>query len=267
MLIGKVGNRDLHAQIAFPKDVATSHPAVVLIHGGGWVGGSFRSPGAVLHFAKMGYFALSVDYRLSSEAKWPAQIQDCKLAVRWVRANAASYDVDPAHIGAIGVSAGGHLAACLGTMADVVAYEGDGGCPGVSSAVQAVVDNFGPADFTRPAIYSVAATHLTERLLGATLAQNPDLWKSASPIAYAKAGDPPMLLMQGDADVIVPPAQATAFDQALTQAGVPHQLVIVKNAGHDFKPLPGTTIDPSQPELDKILAAFLDKYLKGTPTP
>jgi len=261
VVIGKGGDRDLHAEMAYPKNAVTPLPAVIFIHGGGWLHGDYRSA-PIVRLAKTGYFAASIEYRLSDVAKWPAQIQDCKLGVRWLRANAAQYHVDPNRIGVWGTSAGGHLVACLGTMADVKAYEGDGGFPGVSSAVQAVVDYFGPTDFTRPGIYTPRATEVTEGLFGVPLQQNPDLWKSGSPLTYVKAGDPPMLLVHGDSDNVVPLAQSTVFDEALTKAGVPHQFLIVKNAGHGLAPNPGTTIDPSNAEIQKTLDAFLAKYLK-----
>ena len=261
VVIGKGGNQDLHAEIAYPKDATAPLPAVIYIHGGGWIGGSHKqSP--IIPLAQAGYFAASIEYRLDNVAKWPAQIQDCKLGVRWLRANAAKYNIDPNRIGVWGASAGGHLVACLGTMADVKEYEGDGGYPGVSSAVQAVVDFYGPTDFVSPDIYTPEALRLTTGLFGMPREQNLDFWKSGSPIFYVKAGDPPMLLVHGDADTLVPLAQSTSFDAALTKAGVPHELVIVKNGGHGFSPMPGTTIDPSRAEIEKDVLAFFAKYLK-----
>jgi len=255
------GIADLHAEMAWPKDATAPMPAVIYIHGGGWIGGSYKG-GPLLHLAQTGYFAASIEYRLSNVAKWPAQIEDCKLAVRWLRANAAHYHVDPNRIGVWGESAGGHLVTCLGTMADVKDYEGTGGYPGVSSAVQAVVDFYGPTDFTVHGIYTPEASRLTQGLFGVPRDQNPGLWKSGSPIDYVKAGDPPMLLVHGDSDNLVPLAQSTTFDAALTQAGVPHQLLIVKNAGHGFGPKPGTLIDPTKAGIQKAVDSFLAKYLK-----
>jgi acetyl esterase/lipase len=262
VVIGQGGGRDLHAEVAYPKDATGPLPAVIYIHGGGWVGGSHRQA-PIYVLAKAGYFAASIEYRFSSEAKWPAQIQDCKLGVRWLRANAAKYNIDPNKIGVWGASAGGHLVTCLGTMADVKEYEGDGGYPGVSSAVQAVVDFYGPTDFITPQIYSDQAKNLTQGLFGVPREQNPDLWKSGSPYFYVKAGDPPMLLVHGDADTLVPLAQSTEFDEALTKANVPHQLIVVKNGEHGFKPLPNTTTSPSNAEIGKDVLAFFDKYLRG----
>ena len=123
---------------------------------GGWIGGTYHW-GGIVHLAQTGYFAASIEYRLDNVAKWPAQIEDCKLAVRWLRANAGKYHVDPNRIGVWGGSAGGHLVLCLGTMAEVKEYEGDVGYPGVSSAVQAVVDYYGPTDLVTPNIYSEQA--------------------------------------------------------------------------------------------------------------
>ncbi len=154
VVIGKGGGRDLHAEVAYPENATRPMPAVLFIHGGGWAYGSpqpVHKPGGILaSLAKQGYFAAWTEYRLSGEAKWPAQIQDCELAVRWLRANAKKYGVDPKRIGIWGPSAGGHLVACMATMADVNEYHGDGGYPKISSAVKVVVDWFGATDLTDP---------------------------------------------------------------------------------------------------------------------
>ncbi|MCE0482692.1 MAG: alpha/beta hydrolase [Methylacidiphilales bacterium] len=264
VVFGQGGGRDLHAEIAYPNGAKAPLPAIIYIHGGGWVGGSQHdSYLPVAKIAQHGYFVASIEYRLSKEAKWPAQIEDCKLAVRWLRANATKYNVNPNRIGAWGDSAGGHLVACLGTMADQKQYEGAGGYPDVSSAVQAVVDFYGPTDFTRPDIYSPQAAWLTQGLFGMPYDKDPEVWKSGSPLYFVKPDDPPMLLVHGDADVLVPLAQSTVFDEALTKAGVPHQLLIVKNAGHVFGPKPGTAIDPSREEIEKAVFAFLAKHLQA----
>lgn len=265
VVIGKGGDRDLHADIAYPEGATHPLTAVIWVHGGGWVSGTYK-PSPILQLAQNGFFAASIEYRTSNIAKWPAQIQDCKLGVRWLRANAAKYQVDPNHIGAYGASAGGHLVACLATMSDPK-FEGDGGYPGVSSAVQAVVDSFGPTDFINydPAINSPEANRVTEMLFGVPYKQNPDLWKSGSPVAYVKAGDPPVFIIHGDSDKTVPLAQATAFDAALTKAGVVHQFIIVKNCGHDLAANPGTRIEPDRDEIGKAIYAFFAKYLKGSP--
>ena len=263
VVIGKGGGRDLHAEIAYPSAAVSPLPAVVYVHGGAWSGGSHKRPAVLLQLAQAGYFAASIEYRLSGEAKWPAQIQDCRLAIRWLRANAAKYHVNPERIGVWGDSAGGHLAACLGTMAEVKEYEGDGGFPRVSSAVQAVIDFYGPTSLVATATDASGGyppNHMKpiEALFGVPYAENPELWKSGSPLRYVKAGNPPMLLVHGDSDRTVHLAQSTMFAAALAKAGVPHQFLVVKNAGHGFPPLP----HPVRVEIDRTVYDFLAKYLK-----
>jgi len=261
VVFGKGGAQDLHATLAYPKNPTGPLPALIHIHGGGWAKGDYNHDD-IIHWARAGYFTASIEYRLDGVAKWPAQIQDCKCAVRWLRANAAQYNVDLNRIGVIGESAGGHLVACLGTMADVKEYEGDGGYPGVSSAVQAVVDFYGPTDFITTNMDSSGAAPVVVGLFGVPRVQNPDLWKSGSPVAYVKAGDPPMLLVHGDSDTTVPLEQSIVFDAALTKAGVPHEFVIVKNAGHGLFPSPpGAKIDPDRPVVNQTVLDFLAKYL------
>jgi acetyl esterase/lipase len=255
-----VNGYPLHAQLSYPKNPAGLLPAIMHIHGGGWIKGSYKFNTVAM--ARNGYFGISIEYRLDDVAPWPAQIEDCKLAVRWLRANAARYHVDPNRIGVFGESAGGHLVACLATMADQTPYD-VGDYPGVSSAVQAVVDFFGPTDFTRADKYSPPAIEMTEQLLGVSYTEDPAAWKSASPVFFVKAGDPPVLIVQGAADGLVPPAQSIEFDEALAKAGVEHRLILVKNADHSFKPNPpGSTIDPSLAQIDAAMYAFFDAHLK-----
>ena len=256
-VFGKGGDGDLHADLMWPNDATAPMPAIIHIHGGGWIAGGYHWDGGLANFAKHGYFAASIEYRLDNIAKWPAQIQDCKCAVRWLRANAAKYNVDPNRIGVIGESAGGHLVACLDTMADVKEYEGDGGWPGVSSAVQAVVDFYGPVDFTRKASF----VNLGPALFGAPFLANPDLWKSGSPKFHVAEGDAPVLMVHGDVDQVVPVAQSQAFDAALAKTRVPHQLLVVHNALHGLSAKPGTTIDPSWSIINQTVLDFFAKYL------
>ena len=251
----------LHARLSHPKNPTGLLPAIIYVHGGGWIHGDYRvAPTGAM--AEHGYFAMSIEYRLSNVAKWPAQIEDCQTAVRWLRANAAQYHVDPNRVGAWGASAGGHLVACLATMADQTQYDvGDN--PKMSSAVQAVVDFFGPTNFIQPGHYTPAATKFTLGLMGMPLAQDSAAWKSASPAYFVKAGDPPVLIVHGAADKLVPVAQSTDFDAALTQAGVEHQLILVKNGNHGFKPNPpGSTIDPSLAQISADVYTFFDAHLK-----
>jgi acetyl esterase/lipase len=255
-----VNGYPLHAQLSYPKNPTGLLPAIIHIHGGGWIEGSYKFDTATM--ARHGYFAISIEYRLDNVAKWPAQIEDCKLAVRYLRANAAQYHVDPDRIGVFGDSAGGHLVDCLATMADQTQYDvGDN--PGVSSAVQAVVDFYGPTDFTRPDRWPAATVNLIVGLMGTPYAQNPDAWKSASPVCFVKAGDPPVLIVQGVADGIVPAEQSSGFADALEKAGVEHQLILVKNGDHGFKPNPpGSKIDPAWDQINAALYSFFDAHLK-----
>jgi len=232
VVIGTGGGRPLHAEVARPKTApAQPMPAVIIVHGGGWSEGSHKDSRLYLFLASKGYFAASVEYRLTGEAKWPAQIEDCKLAVRWLRANAAKYNVDPNRIASIGGSAGGHLAVCLGVMGDESRFEGEGGYPGVSSKVQAVVDTNGPTDF-------IHAFRDVPHLLGGTLAEKPDVYKAASPIEYVRAGLPPFLVLHGDKDGAVPFAQSSTFVEALQKAGVKVKFVVFKGVGHNLTETP-----------------------------
>lgn len=265
--IGKGGDRVLHAEIARPeKPSAKPMPAVLWIHGGGWSGGSHRGNGA-LWLATQGYFTASIEYRLSGEAKWPAQIEDCKLGVRWLRANAAKYNVDPNRIGCWGSSAGGHLVACLGTMDDA-RFEGCGGYEGVSSRVQAVVDYCGPADMTEGSAGIQGAKDDNDSkallgLFGKPFKKKPETWRDGSPIVYVKPGNPPFLIVHGDADRTVPFVQSERLEIALRKAGVPVQLLRVKGGGHNMmaaKDAPPAEPDPQS--IRAVVTAFFDKHLK-----
>src|ERR1700677_4162121 len=130
VVYGKGGAQDLRAEICYSKKITGPMPGLICVHGGGWMEGNKNSID-LTHFARAGYFAVSIDYRLSPVAKWPAQIQDCKRAVRWLRANAAQYNVDPARIGLWGGSAGAHLVDLIATTPNLPEFEGDGGWPGI----------------------------------------------------------------------------------------------------------------------------------------
>jgi acetyl esterase/lipase len=266
--IGHGGGRVLHAKIAAPtKTPDAPMPAVVIIHGGGWAAGSYLS--IPYPFVPKRYFIASIEYRLSHEAPWPAQIEDCKLGVRWLRANAAKYHVDPNRIACLGGSAGGHLVACMGTI-DSPDLEGDGGYPGVSSKVQAVVDMSGPTDFTQgnfglgganiDAKSLARDVGLETAFLGGTQAQKPEVWKQASPITWVRAGDPPFFILQSETDTIVSPRQATTFADALKKAGVPVQLVMIKNAPPKGHSRAGGV--PDEATQNDEIHQFLDRYLK-----
>jgi acetyl esterase/lipase len=276
VIIGKGGDLPLHLRLIHTQAVpSTPAPAVLLVHGGGWAHGSYLSGGWERHgykFVAAGFFAAQVEYRLVGVATWPAQIQDCKLAVRWLRSHAAQYGIDPNRIGCMGSSAGGHLVACLGTMDDDPSLEGDGGCPGVSSKVNAVIDISGPVNFTSgtfgdsdaiDAKHKAADIGMLTALLGGSFQQNPAVWNQASPITHLHAGDPPFLLLYGEKDPIVPVSQGIAFANALKQAGVPYEFHIVKNAGHilgSVKGLPPPEMSGNQ--VDDLMMQFLKTSMK-----
>jgi acetyl esterase/lipase len=264
VVYAKVGDRELHIDFAFPKEESSKPlPIIVWVHGGAWRSGSHK-PNAALRFVRYGYATASVEYRLSGEAIFPAAIWDCKAAIRYIRANAAKYNIDPDHIGVWGGSAGGHLVALLGTSGGVKELEGSYGNVGVSSRVQAVCDHFGPTDLTSPtAIYfeKFKKNPFTE-FLGGKVAEKMDLAKLASPISHISKDDPPFLIMHGDSDGLVPASQSEIFYDALRHAEVPVQFVKVKNGDHGF----GSNKD-EHPPVDKLrlmMMEFFDKYLKNS---
>ena len=230
-------------------------PVVVWVHGGGWLNGSKdKCPAAWL--AESGDYAVaSMDYRLASEAPWPAQMEDCRDAVRWLRQHAADYGLDSDHVGVWGSSAGGHLVALVGTL-DVPADET------VSSRVQAVCDWFGPSDLLTmpPNVISETRTRAQVEksngavLLGAAVMDIPERAKSASSLHQVSSGDAPFLIMHGDADPGVPLEQSVKLHEKLVAAGVPSSLEVVAGAGHggpEFK----------TDEVKQTVRAFFDRHL------
>lgn len=248
------GGRTLKLHIVRPKpQPAAPMPVVVWVHGGGWRSGNKEQGLArIIPLAQRGYLGVTVEYRLSQEAIFPAQIEDVKCAIRFLRAKAKEYGLDSEHIGAWGSSAGGHLAALLGTSGGVTELEGKGGWADYSSRVQAVVDWFGPTDFSlinRPD--PMGAENL---LLGGTPAQKPELARLASPVAHVSADDPPFLIQHGDRDPLVPVEQSKLFEAALKAAGVSAALTILPGAGH------GGAAFTTTENLEKIYG-FFDQVL------
>ena len=232
-----------------PKKPDGPLPIVVWIHGGGWRGGDKRRCRALL-LVKRGYAVASVNYRLSREATFPAQIHDCKSAIRWIRANAKKYSIDPDRIGVWGGSAGGHLVALLGTSGGVKALEGDGANLDQSSRVQAVADFCGPADLTA---FKGAdrSRRLLEAFLGGPVDDNLAKAALASPVTHITKDDPPFLIMHGSADPVVPAAQSRRLPTALKKAGIDTTLRIIEGAGHGV----------SGPGVHNQVTAFFDKHL------
>ena len=244
------------------RDTRDPPPLVVWLHGGGWtIGDKGQRPPAQtnLHGALGDSYAVArVNYRLSQIAQFPAQIYDCKAAIRWLRGHAEEYGYDPDHIGVWGLSAGGHLAALLGVTAGMTALEGTlGEYLDESSAVQAVCDYVGPVDLTllaeqAPKENVEELEGYVSHLLGGPLADTYELAVLASPVSHVSSDDAPFLIVQGDNDGLCSVHQSIALDQALTQAGVPTQLLIIPGASHVF---------PYDADIVAAVRRFFDQYL------
>ncbi|MDO8586405.1 MAG: alpha/beta hydrolase [Armatimonadota bacterium] len=254
---GKAGEKALLMDLALPKATGKPSPAVVWIHGGGWRQGS-KAPNVAAWLAGHGYAAASIEYRFSKEAVFPAQIHDCKAAIRFLRAHSKDYNIDPKRIGVWGASAGGHLAALLGTSGGVKALEGDCGSPGLSSRVQAVCDFFGPADLTVLEGISGIVPNPVSDLLGGPVREKPALAKLASPVTHVTRGDPPVFIVHGELDTLVPIRQSERFRDVLTKSGVDVKLLRVKNAGHGFN----SSSEPSLDQIAREVLKFFDRMLK-----
>ena len=223
-----------------PKQTEAGQPPalVVFIHGGGWENGNKNNARILVPLMKQGFACASINYRLSGDAIFPAQIHDCKAAIRWLRSKADEFGYDGAQIGVWGSSAGGHLVALLGTSGDVAELEGDLGVTKVSSRVQAVCDYFGPTDFTR-FIKKQPSTDPQKpdnpqisKLLGGPLYEHREAAQAASPVTYITADDPPFYIVHGDQDRVVPISQSELLKEALEKAGVTTQYRVVPGAGH-----------------------------------
>jgi acetyl esterase/lipase len=243
-----------------------SVPLVVYFHPGGWRGGDksgvLLSPDHVM-FYQLGFAVASVDYRLAPRFRFPAQIQDAKLAIRFLRRNAAAFGIDPDRIGAWGASAGAHLAFLLGTTNAADGLEGPG-LEGVSSEVRAAVGWFGPTDLNDYAQGSPASIlDMLTDLLGCPPPDCPATAAWASPVTYVRAAGPPILVVHGESDDVVPYRQAEIFAERLRAAGNGGALIKVKNANHGFAPVPGDAeIRPSLAEIFCLLAAHLGRELE-----
>jgi acetyl esterase/lipase len=213
-------------------------PLVVWIHGGGWRNGSKdRTP--ALPLLADGFAVASVTYRFSQDAPFPAQIEDCKAAIRWLRAHAKELNIDPARIGVWGSSAGGHLVAMLGTAGEMNDWD-KGDNLSESSRVQAVCDWFGPAELLTMGAQSGPDSRIQHdspdspeaRLVGGALQENKDKARAASPLSYVSADDPPFLIMHGDRDLLVPHQQSVDFQSALKRVGVVSTRRTLEGSGH-----------------------------------
>jgi acetyl esterase/lipase len=239
------------------------YPLLVIIHGGGWTAGDKRGElpsAAIPGLLDLGYAVASVNYRLAPEWVFPAQLLDVKAAIRYLRAKAADYGLDPDRFAVVGESAGAHLAALVGTTQNIAELDDPAlGNIGVSSAVQAVVDYYGPANLNtsdaqralNPACPSEPDPNIT-LLLGESPATAPDLAAAASPVTYLEPGQdlPPFFIAHGDADCVVPYQQSVELHDAI-EAVAPgrSQLSVVPGSGHYF--------DFDFDSQNEALAAFL----------
>jgi acetyl esterase/lipase len=228
------------------QEAARPRPVIIWVHGGAWLAGSKeRCPAR--RFVAQGFVVASINYRLSQHATFPAQIQDCKAAVRWLRAHADQYNLDPERFGVWGASAGGHLVALLGTAGGVSDFD-VGENLDFSSRVQAVCDFFGPTDFTKMRDFPSTMDHDAadspeSKLIGGAVQENKEKAQRANPITYATKDDPPFLIVHGDKDPLVPHNQSELLLAALTKAKVETKLYSVKDGGH------GGFQDPNVPAL------------------
>lgn len=255
------GGSSLTMDIFYPIPGNSPAPALMYIHGGGWYSGDKTTgagPSDIPELVARGYLVVAVNYRLAPKYKFPAQIEDVSCAVRFIRTHADSLGIDPARIGAWGDSAGGHLVTLLGVTDAYCGFDCACGCGGVSDRVQAVVDIYGPTDLT--AMYAMDNSPHIEHVFGTTDPES-QLIKLASPVTYVSSDDPPFLIIHGEDDEVIQPDQSQALYQRLAEAGVPAELLVVKNCGHCFKAV-GGDISPTRYEITRRMADFFDRYLK-----
>jgi acetyl esterase/lipase len=253
--------------IYFPEKAAEKpQPLLIWIHGGGWTAGS-KSGVPYLNQLGRGYVVASVEYRFSQKALFPAQIQDCQAAIRWLRANAKKYNIDTDRVGVGGASAGGHLAALVGTSGGKKAFPAIGENKDQSDRVQAVCDIFGPANFWTVIkqadedknvknIFKWNNGDPYSKLIGGKLGEDKEKCDAVSPVHYVSKESPPFLILHGDRDSLVPYAQSVELTDLLKKAGVAVTLQRLPGAGHG-----GPSF--ALPKVGELANAFFDKHLKS----
>lgn len=250
----RIGERSLKLDLALPVDPPAPVPGVLFIHGGSWSGGSRD----VYHyytkrFAARGYAAATMSYRLSGEAVFPAAVHDAKNAVRWLRANADKYRIDPDRLAVVGGSAGGHLALMVGYTANQAQLEGEGDGTEISSHVSAVVDFYGPVDLTTEKGQS---SDVVRRFLGASYEDAPETFRLASPLFHLQAGAPPTLVIHGTLDQIVSVNQSDRLVERLQALEIPHHYERLEGWPH--------TLDAAKVVNDhcqEVMFRFLEQHL------
>ncbi len=250
-------DQHLQVDLAMPKNASGNLPAIVCIHGGGFRAGTRESYDKLcLTLAQQGYVAITVTYRLAPKYQFPAAVQDCKAAVRWLRANAAKYHVDPKRIGVTGGSAGGHLAQFLGVTMGVKAFEGEGHND-QSSDVSCVVNYYGPSDFTKSYDKSVDAKDVLPLFFGGDLSTKKREHIIGSPLYWVTPFAAPTLCIHGTEDKYVAYEQAGWMVDRLKAASVEASLMTLEGAGHGFK-------GPDAEKAEKALIEYFDQHLKNT---
>lgn len=235
-------------------------PVLMYVHGGGWYQGDKAEGEGWRGMNEQGFLVVSVNYRLGDhQTKFPAMIEDVKCAVRYLRAHASDYNIDPDHIGAIGASAGGHLVALLGTADEAAGWD-VGEYLEQSSRVQAVISMAGIADFTSniPSGLNGSIYYAFGKLAGKDSPEN----VAVSPITYITSDDPPFLILHGDRDGVVPLEQAKILNQTLTKANVSNKFVIVEGGNHGLQSATGGETNPSAAEINQMIVEFLEENLK-----
>ena len=246
--------RSEKADLYFPaqRDAKTRSPAIVVIHGGGWTVGDKaeeREVNIAVNLARSGFVVLSINYALSTNGKvtWPQNVFDCKTAVRWLRKNAERLQLDADHIGVIGGSAGGHLAAFLAVTEPKDGFDPSGPYPEYSCRVQCAVDLYGPIDL---------GSYKDLPMFGKSRSEAPDLYRAASPLSYVRKSNPPVLILHGTADKSVSIEQSRLFARALEKAGAPVVFEEVTGAPHTFH------LQPKQRDLRELVIGFFNRHLQ-----
>ncbi len=232
LVFGHGGDKALKLDLYAPAAKnGRMYPGVILIHGGGWADGNRQSFRAMAQqLAKRGFVAATIDYRLSGEAQFPSAVEDCKAAVRWMRANAKKYRIDPTRIGAVGGSAGGHLASMVALTSDSKLFEGKGGHPDASSSLQAAVIMGAGVDQVTRALEAKKPISNQLTFFGGPYEKRKEAYAQGSPITHISKGDPPILIIEGERDS--PGERYSEFLRKLDDAGVAHRLVIVQGGKH-----------------------------------
>ena len=242
-----------------PEDASEPLPVIIWIHGGGWMNGSKDGcPPLRKGYAQKGYAVASINYRLSGHATFPAQIEDCKAAIRWLKAHAEEHHLDPQRFGVWGSSAGGHLVALVGTSGDVKEFD-VGEYLDQSSRVQAVCDFYGPTDFKVFVTTEGYTDHANpqspeSKLIGGAVLENQEKVDRVNPITYVTKDDPPFLIVHGSADPVVPINQSQLLLAALQKEGIKadfHTIEDAKHGGPEF----------AAPEIDTMVAKFFAAHL------